>query len=460
LSKPGTTPDRLSGRDPRPALARLLSAVRPGAFGKDALTLATGAAVAQAISFGIAPVLARLYSPHDFGVFSIYAFVLGVPAAVVCWSYEAAVVLPKEDREARDIVVASIVIACTMATVLVVPVLAGGFIVRALHAPGLDRWLGWISINLLALGVYQALSYWYNRSGEFRSLAVSRVIQSGVTAGGQFAGALVTAGPGGLIVGQVLGQVASSGFLWRLAVRNGGLDPREKLRVQTLARVLTSYRRFPLYTSWGTLVGTTALQIVPVLLAMRFGSVEAGLYFFGYRLLSAGVQLGTSSIGQVLYQRAAAVLNAGESIAPLLEAVVARLTVGCAIVLGLFAAFAPRIFSVLFGAHWALSGEYMRIVSPMFFMQMIASPVSITLFLFEKQHVGALMQLALLGGSVGAIALGQALGASPGGTLALYAAIQTGLYFAYLGIVLRVASASPQRVVRAIAAGRWLRFRA
>jgi O-antigen/teichoic acid export membrane protein len=431
--------------------------MRPVRFVRDALTLATGGALAQALSFAVAPILARLYAPHDFGLFSIYAFTLGVFAAVVCWAYEAAVVLPKEDREARDIVVLSIVIACFMAVVLVVPGLAGGAIVRALHAPGLEPWLGWISINLLALGVYQTLSYWYNRKADFRRLAVSRVVQSGVTAGGQVAGALVTAGPGGLIVGQVLGQVAASGYLWRRAVREGGLDAQERLRADTLGRVLKRYRRFPLYTSWGTLVGTSAMQVVPVLLAMRFGPVEAGLYFFGYRLVSSGVQLGTGSISQVLYHRAAAALNAGESIAPLVEMVVARLATGSVVVLGAFAAFAPAIFAVVFGAHWTPSGEYMRIVTPMFFVQMIASPVSIILFLLEKQQVAAIMQLALLGGSVGAIALGQALGAAPGGTLALYAATQTVLYLVYLAIVLRLAAASPSGLVRAFAAGRWLR---
>src|SRR5947208_15426676 len=98
----------------RPAVAkspadRPSTGMRAERFVRDALTLATGGALAQSLSFAIAPILARLYAPDDFGLFSIYAFTLGVFAAVVCWAYEAAVVLPKEDREARDLVVLSIV---------------------------------------------------------------------------------------------------------------------------------------------------------------------------------------------------------------------------------------------------------------------------------------------------------------------------------------------------------------
>ena len=435
----------------RPAIA-----IRPGGFVHDALTLATGAALAQGLSFAIAPMLARLYSPQDFGVFSIYVFVLGGAGAVVCWAYEAAVMLPKGDREGRDIVVLCIVIACTMAMLFVVPGFGARPIARALHAPGLEPYLAWISVNLLGLGVYQALSYWYNRTGEYRRMAYSRLIQSGVTGGGQVVCGLVAAGPGGLIAGQVLGQVAASGFLWRRALQQDSLDIREPLRADTLARTLKRYRRFPLYTSWGTLLGTTALQVVPVLLSRQFGPAEAGLYFFGYRLLSSGVQLGTGSISQVLYQRAAAALNAGQRVAPLVEAVVVRVALGSAVVLGVFAAFAPGIFSLVFGPHWVRTGEYMRIVAPLFFMQMVASPVSITLFLFDKQLVASVVQIALLSGSVGAIAFGGMLGASPGRTLSIYAAVQATIYFVYLVIVLRVVSASPRGLMHALAPGRWL----
>ena len=37
----------------------------------------------------------------------------------------------------------------------------------------------------------------------------------------------------------------------------------------------------------------------------------------------------------------------------------------------------------------------MRIVAPMFFMQMLASPLSILLFLYEKQHVASIVGMVL-----------------------------------------------------------------
>ncbi len=418
---------------------------------KDALTLATGSAVAQAMSFAASPILARLYTPEDFGVFSIYAFVTSLPS--ICWCYELAVLLPKEDDEGRHVVTLAIVIASVMTVLAVAPVLIGAPFMRLLNAPALAPWLGCLPINLFALGVYQAVSYWYSRVGDFGRLAVSRVIQSASTVGSQAAGGMLAAGAGGLIIGQVLGQVVASGFLWGSAVRRGELNAKAALHSSTLMQTLYRYRRFPLYSSWGTLMSVAAFQVVPVLLSRHFGPTEAGFYFFGYRLMSATVLLGASSIGQVLYQRAALALNEGRSIAPLVEAVVGKLFGLFIVPFGVFMAFAPEVFAFVFGPRWRTAGHYMSIATPLFFIQMLTSPVSMVLFLLEKQHIAAFIQLALLMGTLGSFTLGKMLEATVTDTLAIYALIQCIIYLAYLTIVLRLSSASLLNLLRAIGLG-------
>ena len=40
-------------------------------FAKNVLTLMTGTTIAQAIPIAISPILTRLYTPEDFGVFAL-----------------------------------------------------------------------------------------------------------------------------------------------------------------------------------------------------------------------------------------------------------------------------------------------------------------------------------------------------------------------------------------------------
>jgi len=421
---------------------------RPRPFLGDILTLVTGSGLAQALSFLAAPLLARLYSPDQVGLLSVYAFAVAVPSAVVCWSYEAAIMLPRDEGEARDVTILALVLASAMSLLFVLPALAARPVARALGAPALAPWLGLIPLNLLALGLYQALSYWLNRKGDFPALALSRIAQSGVTAGAQVGLGAVGVVPAGLVTGQALGQAAAAGVLWTRAARAGAALGSRPLSVPVLRRTLVRYRRFPLYTSWGTLMGSAAFQVVPVILSRQFGPAQAGLYFFGFRLISAGVQLLVTSITQVFFQRASARHGAGEPLGPLVELVAGRLLLLSALGLVVSVPLARPLFGLVFGSQWAAAGDFMAIMMPMFCAQLVASPVSSVLFVTEQQHVGSILQALLLASTVGTLLLADRLHSPATATLAYYCAGQVTVYAAYLLFVLRACGGSPLGVLR------------
>ena len=47
-------------------------------FSRNVLTLMTGTTIAQAIPIAISPILTRIYTPEDFGVFALFIGVVGV----------------------------------------------------------------------------------------------------------------------------------------------------------------------------------------------------------------------------------------------------------------------------------------------------------------------------------------------------------------------------------------------
>jgi O-antigen/teichoic acid export membrane protein len=49
----------------------------------------------QAITVLVSPILTRLYTPEDFGVFGVYASILGIVTVVASLRYEYALPLPE-----------------------------------------------------------------------------------------------------------------------------------------------------------------------------------------------------------------------------------------------------------------------------------------------------------------------------------------------------------------------------
>jgi len=55
----------------------LLNKLKPRSeFSKNVLTLMTGTTIAQAIPIAITPILTRLYTPEDFGVFALFIVII------------------------------------------------------------------------------------------------------------------------------------------------------------------------------------------------------------------------------------------------------------------------------------------------------------------------------------------------------------------------------------------------
>jgi len=152
-------------------------------FSRNVLTLMTGTTIAQAIPIAISPILTRIYTPEDFGVFALYMSIASIVAVVATGRYELAIMLPKKDEDALNIIALSMIIAffVSFITFLIV-FLFNAQITSLLGNPEISNWLYFIPITVLLTGIYQSFNYWSNRKKQYRRLATSRVIQSGTTA--------------------------------------------------------------------------------------------------------------------------------------------------------------------------------------------------------------------------------------------------------------------------------------
>ena len=64
------------------------------------LTLLAGGALAQALPLLLGPLLTRLYTPQEFGIYHLFAAVAANVAVVACARYEFALPLAVDDDEA------------------------------------------------------------------------------------------------------------------------------------------------------------------------------------------------------------------------------------------------------------------------------------------------------------------------------------------------------------------------
>ena len=368
---------------PTPPRTRRWPPLPGGAFARGVVTLASGTAIAQVLLALAVPLLARLYTPADYGVLAVYASTLTVLVVLASLRYEVAIPLPEDDRTAGSLLALAFLVLGGMALLVAVLVwLAGDAFVAAANVPGLRPYLWLIPLGFLGAGVYQALSYWAIRRREFARVARTRLSQGIGQVITQAGLGFARAGAPGLLVGDVVGRVAGGGALAFQALRD---RPLAGVTRGTLLEAATRYRRFPLLTTWSGLFNVGSLQLPSIVLAASFGAAAAGLYALSYKILVLPTMLVGQAVGQVFLSRAATLAREPDRLRQLSERTALVLFAGGLPVYAIITLTGPGLFALLLGREWETGGRYAQILAPWFAVWLVSSPLSGLLTVREWQ---------------------------------------------------------------------------
>ncbi|MBP59133.1 MULTISPECIES: lipopolysaccharide biosynthesis protein [Idiomarina] len=365
-------------------------------YARNVLTLMTGTGLAQALPIAISPILTRLYTPEDFGVFALYVAIVSILAVVVTGRYELAIMLPKEDKDAFNILVLSVSLSLVISlALLILIVFKGDDIAYLLKSPKILPWLYWIPVSTVLTGIYQSLNYWCNRKSHYSRLAISRVFQSGGGAGGQLGMGLKGASTEGLIGGQILGVLLSTTILAKLIIK----EERKLLKKTKKKDVLSlaiRYKNFPKFLVIAHGFNTVSSQIALIVLNSFFNATVAGLYMLTQRVLGAPITLVAKALGDVFRQEASFSYTRNGECLEVYKSTLKKLVFIAIPSFLLFYFIAPELFSFVFGKEWREAGEYAQILTPMFFLRFITSPLSTMFMIAEKQKLDLVWQIFLL----------------------------------------------------------------
>lgn len=375
-------------------------------YARNVITLMTGTGLAQAIPVAISPILTRMYSPEDFGTFAFYMAIVSIASVLVTGRYELAILLPKNDRDALHIVALSAGLSCIISAVLLLlVVLFNQQITQMLGANDLAGWLYWAPASTLLMGVYTSLNYWSNRKGHYQRLAISRVVQASGSTATQLGGAFLHSGSAGLVGGQLVGQFLTSGLLAHLIYRedHAYLKTLHWGRLLVLAR---KYRDFPKYLIVAHGFNTASGQVPVILLGTLFNTATAGYYMLIQRVMGAPMGLVAGALGSVFRQEASKAYTHSGNCRAIYVSTFKRLLLLAVLPFTVFFFAAPTLFGWVFGESWRIAGDYAKILTPMFFLQFITSPLSSMYIIAEKQRIDLAWQICLLALVISAFAIG------------------------------------------------------
>ncbi len=360
---------------------RAALALPRGRFTRSVITLAGGTALGQAIVVLASPVLARLYTPEDFGILAVYSSMLGIISVVASLRYELAIPLPEDDRDATALLVLSLGIVVVVSLLTGIGIwLSGKQITRWANAPDLQPYLWLLPLGIGMVGSYQAFNYWAVRKQAFGRIATTRLYQGAGAVTIQITFGLLKIRPFGLLLGQIIGQAAGAASLAKLTSRTAS-----SISFVRIARIAKRYCRFPLFSSPSGLLNSMGLQLPAILLTAFYGPQVTGWFALGQKVVGLPMSLLGQAVAQVYLGTVSGLHRENNADIELIFLKTARrLLFWGSIPVVILVLIGPQLFSFLFGSGWREAGSYVQLLAVMFLFQFIIVPLSQTMNILER----------------------------------------------------------------------------
>lgn len=360
-----------------------------GSFAKNVLKLTLGNIAAQVISIAAVPIITRIYSPEDYGIFAIYLSITTILLQVSTLHFHRAMMLPDKRNDAANLLglsflsVMGFFILVAVGTVFISLL---GFLPEAWLLKGVVGYLWLVPLGVLIQGSALSINFWAIRHKMFHSVAVSRVAESITDRALVLAlGFLTHPGAIGLIGGRIVGPFAAICYLVRRTLSHDIKVLWRSLSFAEMARLAHRYKEFPFFSTFAFLVNKISKETPLLLLALLFPPEVAGFYGLAGRVIRIPMQLIGDAISKVFFQRVTGAVVKGEVLArdtTRLFGYMIYLSLPPILIL-LF--FGQELFSLAFGSEWSEAGAYAQILTLAFISIFLYRPLSILFDAYERQ---------------------------------------------------------------------------
>ena len=352
------------------------------AFFRQVATLSLGRGLAAAIPLLIAPVLTRLYSAEDIGIYGLFMAVLAVLAVLGTLRYDLAVILPVDAHTATGLVNATLLIAAAF----FVLVSAGAMIwtiagIGYPEAMCLENWIWMVPPAILLTNCFKLFESVQVRLTRYSRISTSYTINALVRGGVQIGFASFVGGPVALIAGVLTGLLAGTAILLPSPVLQW--QPFSAIRQAAI-----KYKKYPTITTPAGLASILSGQLLIILLPFSYSATMIGYYALAQRFVQLPSDLVGMNINTVFLRRSTAAGHDRRTLQALFRKVITYLVISVVPVFLILAFVIEPAFGIVFGEEWHAAGRIALIFLPLAFTRLLLNSTTAVIHATDKQEIG------------------------------------------------------------------------
>lgn len=393
-----------------------------GSLRKAGLTILVGSAGGMAVTLIATPLLSRLYSPAEFGLFSS---VLAISAMFIGFASQRMEILAQaEETPARRsamirLGIILVTICSSIISTVTIILAITGVIPAFWTLVGLMVFAG----SLAPMGTATLVM-----RKDYGKVAYRNFSQQSSTAISQTIFGALGAGPVGLALGFIVGRLT-----WTRSVFIQLKEPSAQLKPVWRAK-----RGAAAYAGGSALVNSISGQLLPVMMILLFGPAAAGLVAMALRVSVTPINVVGQAVASAAAGEVGAALrsgNPGHARKIVKSGMREQFLIGL-VPAALVAIFAQFVVGPVLGDEWLAVGPAISLLMIGGLFQFVASPFSQVLNITGNNRGLLYWDIARMACFTAGLAMPAALGWSWLAAVACYSALQVPLYIVMITLIL------------------------
>ncbi|ADI96646.1 TPA: type 8 capsular polysaccharide synthesis protein Cap8K [Staphylococcus aureus] len=364
--------------------------MRLNKFIGDSFLMILSSGIAQVILIITTPIITRLYSPTEFGEFTIFSNIAMILIPIINARYDLLIVNTKNDRSANILSQISFLISLLILLILI-PI----FAISAWLYPNFILDFIFIIIMLFLVSLTNIFTNYLNKERKYKVLSLINVFRAGSMALLQIIFGLLALGSLGLIIGFSLSYIAGITLGYKTFKKHFNIV-RDK--EETKALFLENKNQL-VYSTPSILLNSLSFSVVVFFIGILYTNTEVGIYGMAIRVLGIPVTIISLGLSKIFMQQANDYYIEHGSFRNLLLKFSSILVIVSIILYMPLYLFSEELVNILLGHSWVDAITVIKIVIPLFVIRLIVSTVSLSVIVLQKQQLELILQALFLIGT-------------------------------------------------------------
>ncbi|MVJ75471.1 oligosaccharide flippase family protein, partial [Staphylococcus aureus] len=374
--------------------------MRLNKFIGDSFLMILSSGIAQVILIITTPIITRLYSPTEFGEFTIFSNIAMILIPIINARYDLLIVNTKNDRSANILSQISFLISLLILLILI-PI----FAISAWLYPNFILDFIFIIIMLFLVSLTNIFTNYLNKERKYKVLSLINVFRAGSMALLQIIFGLLSLGSLGLIIGFSLSYITGITLGYKTFKKHFNIVRNKE---ETKALFLENKNQL-VYSTPSILLNSLSFSVVVFFIGILYTNTEVGIYGMAIRVLGIPVTIISLGLSKIFMQQANDYYIEHGNFRNLLLKFSSILVIVSIILYVPLYLFSEELVNILLGHSWVDAITVIKIVIPLFVIRLIVSTVSLSVIVLQKQQLELILQALFLIGTTATFVISKML---------------------------------------------------